>query len=341
MKRIAFFFIRAPSSGVSNHPGNRVKNVTNQLVPMYSAIIWNTGDLDKAFSDGISDDFDKSDDTGLALTFLDNINYGTGGIYLDGDDVATDWLQMTAPSALSLRTTYMNFDVTDTNHQPVVGYNPWGIGVFPYFSVGLNPDSLVIQEGCPSPHTFDVLEAVGVRTRVLMNYHNWVLGDSTFAPGVLGQMTENTVGDSVGFVLSGFGFHNIRDLEASGIPARARHMKSILAYLASSGGSVPVGSDTPELTQNDVLEQNVPNPFYPTTTIAYEVKESGPVSLNIYNVAGQRVKTLVDGPRSAGRVYEARWSGMNDSGQPVASGVYFYKLVARGFTQTKKMVQLK
>jgi hypothetical protein len=53
------------------------------------------------------------------------------------------------------------------------------------------------------------------------------------------------------------------------------------------------------------------------------------------------VKTLVDGQRSAGRLYEARWNGLNDRGQPVASGVYFYKLMARGFTQTKKMVLLK
>jgi flagellar hook assembly protein FlgD len=65
------------------------------------------------------------------------------------------------------------------------------------------------------------------------------------------------------------------------------------------------------------------------------------VSLKIFNVAGQLVKTLVDGQRIAGQVYEANWNGLNNSGQPVSSGVYFYKLVARNFTQTKKMVLLK
>jgi hypothetical protein len=195
----------------------------------------------------------------------------------------------------------------------------------------------MVQGGCPTPKTFDVLESDGPNTRVEMNYHNWT-PDSTLAPAVLSQLTENMVGDYVGFVLSGFSYDYIRDRKPAGYPARFTHMKRILSYLGIT--TVIDDAGTPSFAKNR-LDQNVPNPFNPTTTIRYEVKKTGPVSLRIYNVAGQLVKTLVDGQRNSGRLYEARWNGFNNGGQPVASGVYFYKLVAKGFAQTKKMVILK
>jgi len=77
------------------------------------------------------------------------------------------------------------------------------------------------------------------------------------------------------------------------------------------------------------------------TTIAYQLKEPGRVTLNIYNVAGQLVRTLVDANREAGINYEARWDGTTRSGERVASGVYFYRLVAKDFVKTRKMVLLK
>jgi len=331
------FDIRDPSAGIGNHPGSRVKNVRSQLHPIYRVIIWNTGDLETAFADGTGDR-DKSDDTGMCLMFLDELA-SYGGIYLNGDDVASEWLQMWGASAISLRNTYMDFDVTASDHQPVVGYNPWGIGVpGGMFSVGGKVDTLVVQGGCPSPNTFDILEPDGAKAIVGMNYHDWT-PDSTFVPAVLSQETTNAVGDSVGFVLSGFSFHEVRDHDAGGLPARVTHLSHILSYLYSGVG--PVIGPTPTVATRNHLDQNVPNPFNPTTTIRYQVKESGPVSLRIYNVAGQLVKTLVDGHRNAGHLHEATWNGHNDGGQPVASGVYFYKLVAKGFTQTKKMVILK
>jgi hypothetical protein len=88
------------------------------------------------------------------------------------------------------------------------------------------------------------------------------------------------------------------------------------------------------------LEQNFPNPFNPNTTIAFSLQSAADVSLTIYDVAGRRVRELVNEKRNAG-AYRSDWNGRNDSGQPVASGVYFYKLVAGTFTDTKKMTILK
>jgi flagellar hook assembly protein FlgD len=61
----------------------------------------------------------------------------------------------------------------------------------------------------------------------------------------------------------------------------------------------------------------------------------------VYNVAGQLVRTLVDGTVEAGVVHEATWRGLNNNGSSVASGVYFYRLAAGDFVQTKKMVLLE
>jgi hypothetical protein len=88
------------------------------------------------------------------------------------------------------------------------------------------------------------------------------------------------------------------------------------------------------------LDQNVPNPFNPATTIRYAIAGDNPVSLTIYDVAGRKVRTLVN-ERQRADIYQVSWDGANDAGVRVASGVYFYKLVAGKFTQTKKMLLLK
>jgi hypothetical protein len=86
------------------------------------------------------------------------------------------------------------------------------------------------------------------------------------------------------------------------------------------------------------LDQNVPNPFNPTTSINYTLAQSGHVQLDVFNVAGQHIVTLVDSHRAAGR--HAVTLDMKDA-DVVASGVYFYRLITPGFTQTRKMLLLK
>ena len=88
------------------------------------------------------------------------------------------------------------------------------------------------------------------------------------------------------------------------------------------------------------LEQNMPNPFNPSTTIKYAIARDENVSLVIYDVAGRQVRTLVD-DRQRADVYKVTWDGINNNGQRVASGMYFYKLAAGKFVQTKKMMLLK
>jgi hypothetical protein len=89
-----------------------------------------------------------------------------------------------------------------------------------------------------------------------------------------------------------------------------------------------------------VLEGNRPNPFNPTTTIRYAVPARGKVELSVYDVAGRRVATLVEGEVEAGR-HDAVWDGTSDSGEAVATGVYFARLSASGETRAQKMILLK
>jgi hypothetical protein len=84
-----------------------------------------------------------------------------------------------------------------------------------------------------------------------------------------------------------------------------------------------------------VLEQNYPNPFNPTTMIEYSIASDGYVTLNVYNVLGQRVAGLVNGDVKAG-TYE-----VNFDASKLSSGVYYYRIEANGFAGTRKMVLLR
>ena len=83
------------------------------------------------------------------------------------------------------------------------------------------------------------------------------------------------------------------------------------------------------------LKQNYPNPFNPSTTIAFELAKAGQVTLEVFNVTGQKVATLVDGRMAAGE-QEVDFNAVN-----FASGVYFYSLTAGDYVQTRKMVLMK
>lgn len=96
-------------------------------------------------------------------------------------------------------------------------------------------------------------------------------------------------------------------------------------------------SDLPETYS---LSQNFPNPFNPETAIAYDLPKSCYVQLTIYNVLGQKVKTIINQHQDAGckMVY---WNGKDDKGNKVASGVYFYKIETPHYFETRKMILMR
>jgi hypothetical protein len=88
------------------------------------------------------------------------------------------------------------------------------------------------------------------------------------------------------------------------------------------------------------LNGNFPNPFNPETTIRYSVKDKTPVTLSIYNLKGELVRTLVSETKGNG-FYNTVWNGQDDSGKPVSSGVYLYRLQAGNFVSTQRMMLIQ
>lgn len=88
------------------------------------------------------------------------------------------------------------------------------------------------------------------------------------------------------------------------------------------------------------LEQNYPNPFNPVTQIEYTLPRRSYVQISIYNILGRNVRTLVNREKSAG-IHSVTWDGIDEVGNTVSSGVYFYKLIAGDFVSSKKMLLLK
>jgi hypothetical protein len=99
--------------------------------------------------------------------------------------------------------------------------------------------------------------------------------------------------------------------------------------------------DAPEIPIVLGLHQNYPNPFNPDTKIKFAVEEAGNAEVAIFNLKGQKIATLFSGEVEADTYYETVWSGRDDNGKEVASGVYLYRLNSSGKNETKRMMLIK
>jgi flagellar hook assembly protein FlgD len=95
-----------------------------------------------------------------------------------------------------------------------------------------------------------------------------------------------------------------------------------------------------EIPTSFAIQNNYPNPFNPTTTVKYQIPENTHVRLVVYNMLGQRVRTIVDQPREAG-YYSVQWDGKNDYGVSITSGIYVYRIQAGSFVAARKMNLIK
>jgi hypothetical protein len=336
--RVDRFDVLGPSWYAGNSLASRVKNIQMQMIgdpiEVYQKVLWNCSDFSSAlmgdggYPNGGSSN-EKSNDFALCNFFLTNHPDNPGWAYW-GDDVVQDWSTLTGSGAVNVKNVFMNHGLVNGDQKVVTGvvsphvYSP---PLMPF------PESFFADGGCPSLNDFDLLSQSGSSTvsHVYDNQPNWV--------AALTQTTATSPGDTARFFLAGFAFESIRDDDVVPPPDYAYHLWRTLLFFQNLI-TTPIGIDP--LVFSNRLENAYPNPFNPTTTIRYSIASAGHVSLKIYNAAGQLVRTLVDeeqAPRAEG--FSIPWDGANDSGQSVASGVYFYKLTAKGFNETKKMVLLK
>jgi len=161
-------------------------------------------------------------------------------------------------------------------------------------------------------------------------------------PKVLGGHTEaefkrakNAVTEGVDLASLSDGFND--QLKERKGPFSISAAPVSLPKLALPTDAVSVQETIPE---GYALEQNYPNPFNPSTTITFAVPEASEVTLAIYNLRGQLIQTLHSGPIAAGQ-HSVVWNGNDSRGVKVASGVYVYRLEAKGFVVSKKLVLTK
>lgn len=94
------------------------------------------------------------------------------------------------------------------------------------------------------------------------------------------------------------------------------------------------------LPEDFVLKQNYPNPFNQSTLIEYNLHRHAHLTVEIFNVSGQRIRSLVDGEQSADS-YATEWDGSSDNNHELPTGVYYYRVVAGDHLEVKKMLLLK
>ena len=171
------------------------------------------------------------------------------------------------------------------------------------------------------------------------NYANGSIDLAIPAPAVVGTEfgTSVAVGD---FNNDGY------DDAAIGAPAEYFGWYSGMVYVYAGNDSLaettPVGIHNEEIPSLDGIEFNAyPNPFNPETKISFSIPEDSKVGVSIYNIKGQKVKTIVNEVLEKG-IHDIVWKSKDDSGKSIASGVYFYKFDINGKTKgLKKMLLLK
>jgi len=318
--------VRGPSSAVGNRPGSRVTDVDAQLNANYNKVVWDCGDLSVTLGDfGVNPILlDKSQDFGMVNSFLGGLG-SVGGVYICGDDFPQRLAASASAQSVTFKTTWITYTLTTGNHRPTYGnIAPAGIGTAGGAFAG---DTWVIFGGCPIINDFDVMAPTG-GTAMHSSYNAVAANNGAEIAKISGNAKV---------MIAGYSFIYVRDDDTNGTRDGSKHLFDIITWLGNNPGQ-PTGTNPVGVNS---LAQNYPNPFNPQTTIAFSIKERGQVRVDVYNVAGELVKTLLNETRVAGSYTDVRWDGTNGANQPVSSGVYFYKLVTNNYSQTKKMVLLK
>jgi hypothetical protein len=338
--------VNNPSSLVGN--GMVGRGATSSILTCYyRKIIWDAGNLSNGtIGDGTTDS-DKTNDCSLLIDWmtLHPDSVAGAGLWVLGDDVAQDLNGLTSPQALALLTTWCGvLPYADPNwgsYYALTGGFPVGVvtplitgtasGIFYHLGVA---DTWYSFGGCAIINQFDCLTNATGAT-IAAEYPPY--GPHTNIAAAIQNVTTNASNAPIRTMWFGHSFMYMRDT-AGGAPIIRNHvMSDVIDWMNNPVNPVITEADVPKAYK---LSQNFPNPFNPSTTIKFDVKERGQVSLRIYNVAGQLVKTLVDGVKDASS-YSITWDGTNNHGAKVASGVYFYKMQSKSFNQTKKMVLLR
>jgi hypothetical protein len=302
--------------------------------------VWDSGNIPSfTINDGINE---KSNDCRILIDWL-NLSEHDCGLWVLGENVAKDLDGMASLDALDLLGTWCGVDFIANSYFDETGGRTGGgtitplitgdadAGIFVHSGV---PDKFYAFGGCPVINGFDVLDKATENAKYAASYP---VKDATNRYAAIASEKVNAASFNARTMWFGFSYMYVRDDVLSAPQDRFELAKNVFDWMQNVTNINVTPAETPKSTK---LAQNFPNPFNPSTTIKFDLKDKGMVTLKVYNVAGQLVRTLVNGVRDA-NTYTVTWDGTNDRGGAVASGIYFYKMDTKDFSQTKKMVMLR
>jgi len=327
-------------------------NTNNQLggrasvvqASAYALIIHDQG-RGGVMSDGVDIESEKVAQTQWYRDYLSQGLLGAPGIaslWIIGEDVAFE--KQTNP----LISTDCGLTSVVNDQALVVNPNVSGLGSFTFTNgnvASFAGDVFSVNGGCPTIRDYD--GAMNGGTAVMT--HRYSSGATNGTGAVIMNKNSTLKWNTIWM---GFGWFDIRNAfntppaSGTGGPDTRLARKILNAALPVNCVRAEDPTDTPDPEVESVpavakLHQNVPNPFNPTTTIQFDLARDGQVRLQVFDVAGHLVRTLVNGAMTRGYNQSATWNGLDESGRRVPSGVYFYQLVTDELTATKKMVMLK
>ena len=326
------YYTNGPSSGVGNGLGGRAQLVD---IDGYTDMLYTAGDLSINTIANGDYNSDPSADASLLTQWL---SLTGGDLFATGDDLASD-LAGAGATTLTFLEDYMGLSVVSNDIRPLIGtqtsprvLEEAGNPVFATVS------SWIAYGGCFGINTFDAVTPINTAVRIAQ------FADGTGAPGgySYSAATLNDLGASGRVISMPYDLMYVYTDPNEGakadasLAARARILQDVLGYFGIAGNPGDV-TDAPNAKV--FAARNFPNPFNPKTTIAYTVAKPGHLTLKIYNVRGELVKTMIDGHVDVSSQIE--WDGTNNAGAKVSSGVYFYEARMGNDVVVNKMALVK
>ncbi|MDX2473741.1 MAG: hypothetical protein QNL91_08510 [Candidatus Krumholzibacteria bacterium] len=329
------YYTNAPTSGVGNGIGGRTSGLALEY---YSDMLYTSGDLFPFTISGGPDAYGWGGDVGNDVAaLLAWMSAGNKDLLLTGDNVASDLAFNSSALGIQFASETVGVALHSTDLRLLIG-NESSPRVLPMLG---NPvfqaaSSWMAYGGCRSINAFDAVTPAGSAQRLAE------FGDNNGNPGLysysaatlnLFNLTNRVI--SLPYDLS-FIYDDPAAKVAAPLAARTRVLRDVLDFFGVAGQGFAV-SPVPEAKAFAV--SNYPNPFNPATRIDYQISRAGPLSLKVFNLRGQLVRTLIDGDViDDGFVM---WDGTNNQGGAVASGVYFYEARSGGEVKIGKMALIK
>jgi len=338
------YYTNSPSSGTGNGLGS---TCTAAILGNYRDVLYTAGGLNEVtlngakFDDG-DDEFsgDGSNDIALLASYIDAGGnfFGTGDGFIggtvgEGDGSGVGFVN------LVFGVDYTTYDVRpqiDAQSAPTVSPIANGSGL-------ALSDVFVAYGSCPNFKEFDgITENASAESYRVAEFLDPDGGSGAY-PSYAAIVANERVGAGLVVVcpIDFLSWYTPYGKAAAPVAARVNIMCDVLKYFAAnpaycdaSGATVGAGIQQP------FFAKNWPNPFNPITKINFNMPRNGHISMKIFNVRGELVRTLIDDSREAGE-YTVEWDGSDDRGQSVASGVYFYETRTAGKSIVNKMALVK